>query len=187
MELGSYSGRRVNFRDYAVAQPTFFTTTDAERTRFGCGASALAMLTDIPVEVISAVNGDTHFADEFMTWFLRIYGFELIQLTLCNLSAATATIRRDNVLLVSQLFRKNEGTWGIVFNYRFYHNFHSYALSPLAFLSKPILSAYAICHPSWSRVPEPGGPKKIRHKPCRCIAASHAQHTELGPATIRNP
>jgi hypothetical protein len=54
-------------------------------------------------------------------------------------------------VLISQLFRPNEGTWGVIFNWTYYHNFPSYALDALSFLNKPILSAYLVAHPKWQR------------------------------------
>ena len=55
----------------------------------------------------------------------------------------------DHVLLISQLFRREEGTWGIVFGDFYFHNFGIYSLSTLSLLKKPLLSAYMVIHPKW--------------------------------------
>jgi hypothetical protein len=64
-------------------------------------------------------------------------------------AGAKTKIGPDYVLLVSQLIRPAEGTWGVVFEDFYYHNFESYALSALAFLNKPLLSVYIVFHPKW--------------------------------------
>ena len=115
----------------------------------GCGACALALLTGAAPEVIAKKNRGAHYSDRFMVRFLRDRRFGVLQLTLCNLSAATPKIGTAHVLLLSQLFRQNEGTWGVIFNWTYYHNFQSYSLDALSFLNKPILSAYLVVHPKW--------------------------------------
>jgi hypothetical protein len=55
----------------------------------------------------------------------------------------------DHVLLLSQLFTSLEGTWGVIHGNAYYHNFDMYELSALAFVNKPILSAYVVVHPAW--------------------------------------
>jgi hypothetical protein len=52
-------------------------------------------------------------------------------------------------VLISQLFRRYEATWGVIHGNAFYHNFQIFELSALAFLNKPILSAYLVVHPRW--------------------------------------
>lgn len=84
-----------------------------------------------------------------MTRFLRARNFQALRLTPSLLTEAKSKIRADHVLLVSQLFRRGEGTWGVVFEDFYYHNFQGYVLSSLAFLNKPILSAYVVFHPKW--------------------------------------
>ncbi len=80
---------------------------------------------------------------------------------------AKTPIGSDHVLLISQLFRREEGTWGVVFGDFYYHNFSAYDLSTLSFLNKPILSAYLVAHPKWrikyaAKKPSPKVPAKGR-------------------------
>src|ERR1035437_1205531 len=87
MERGTYTSRRVDFSKLAAAffDPHLFI--DPRRTEFGCGASALALLTGIAPEVIAKKHGPgKHYADRFMIGFLRANGFTVERLTLCRVS-----------------------------------------------------------------------------------------------------
>lgn len=138
--------------DFAPFAASFFAPhlfSAHVRSQLGCGASALALITGVAPEIISSQNGRTHYSDRFMTRFLRARRFRTLRLTPDLLVQAKTKVRPDHVLLISQLFRHGEGTWGVVFADFYYHNFDTYALSSLAFLNKPILSAYLVIHPKW--------------------------------------
>jgi hypothetical protein len=138
--------------DFAPFAASFFAPhlfSGSVRCQLGCGASALALITGVPPEIISARNGGTHYSDRFMTRFLRVRNFRTLRLTPRMVTGARTKIGADHVLLVSQLFRPGEGTWGVVYADFYYHNFDAYALSSLAFLNKPIMSAYLVIHPNW--------------------------------------
>lgn len=160
MDRGFYNGRRVEFANYAASVFNPYLWGGPFRSSVGCGASALALLTGIAPEVIAKKNGGEHYSDGFMVRFLRVRGFSVLNLTLCNLSATPSKIGREHVVLLSQLFRKNEGTWGVIHNDTYYHNFSSYLLDTLSLLRKPILSAYLVVHPRWrsdrSKIARPG-------------------------------
>lgn len=166
MEKGSYKGRRVDFSKFAASCFNPYLFAGSPRSRLGCGASALALLTGTAPETITAKKRGTHYSDDFMMRFLRGSGFRVLLLTLCNLSSTTAEIGTGHVLLISQLFRKNEGTWGVIFNGLYYHNFESYLLGTLCFINKPILSAYLVAHLKWQMNPpaslKPSPRPKIR-------------------------
>jgi hypothetical protein len=119
------------------------------RSALGCGATALAMLTGELPERISLQNRKAHFSDGFMLRFLRARGFRTLRLTPALIVQAKAPIRPDHVLLVSQLFQRGEGTWGIVFGGMYYHNCETYHLSTFSFMNKLILSAFLVLHPKW--------------------------------------
>jgi hypothetical protein len=162
VDKGTYNGRRVDFSRYATSCFTPYLFTGSARTRLGCGACALALLTGVRPEAIAARNGGPHYPDDFMVRFLRTRGFKVLRLTMCNLSARASKLGNAHVILISQLFRKNEGTWGVIHNGLFYHNFSSYNLETMAFLNQPILSAYLIVHPRWRfDLPEPATEKRI--------------------------
>ena len=84
-----------------------------------------------------------------MRRFLKEHGFTIVPLTLCKVSMAKVRLGKWHVLLMSQLFKRNEATWGLIFNSMYYHNFEIYHLEALSFLNKPILTAYLLWHPKW--------------------------------------
>ena len=151
MENGSYTARRVNFADYAAAFFNPFLFTADWRARLGCGASALSLLTGVLPEKVARENGDPHYSDAFMISFLRRRHYLVKELTLCRMSDGVGSIGRSHVILLSQLIRRNEATWGVIFNATYYHNFEWYTLDTLSLLNKPVVSAYLVLHPKWRR------------------------------------
>ncbi len=138
--------------DFTPFAASFFAPhlfSGSVRSQLGCGASAIALITGVPPEVVSSQNGAAHYSDRFMTQFLRARHFRTLRLTPRIVIAARNKIGSDHVLLISQWFRPGEGTWGVVFEDSYYHNFEAYALSSLAFINKPIMSAYLVIHPKW--------------------------------------
>jgi hypothetical protein len=162
VDRGTYKGRRVDFTSYATSLFNPFLFTGAFRSRLGCGASALALLTGTPPESIVRRKRDTHCSDEFMLHFLRRKGYRTLRLTQCNISLAESNLDATHVLLISQLFRRNEGTWVVIHNSKCYHNFESYSLEELSFVNKPILSAHVVIHPRWQM--HVGRGQKPKHK-----------------------
>lgn len=142
-------GRRADFGPFAASVFAPHLFCGSVRSQLGCGASALALLTGVPPEIISSQNGRAHYSDAFMVRFLKTRKFRTLQLTPRLISGAASKISMDHVLLISQLFRHDEGTWRVVFGDFYFHNFEPYSLSNLAFLNKPILSAYLVIHPKW--------------------------------------
>ena len=80
-----------------------------------------------------------------MTHFLRRHGFDGLRLTQCRVSANGAAIGSNQVVLLSQLLFRNEGTWGVVFGGAYFHDFRTYTMGELSLLNKPLLSAYLVC------------------------------------------
>ncbi len=124
--MGTYTGRHVNFNNFAVSSFNPHLFTGDVRAGLGCGFSALALLTGTAPEVIAAKRRSIHCSDAFMLRYLRGNGFQTLQLTQCNLSLAKRAIRVDHVLLLSQLFQRNEGTWIVQFNNLAFHNLQCY-------------------------------------------------------------
>jgi len=153
MDKGTYNGRRVNFGRYAASCFNPYLFCGPGSALRGCGACALALLTGVEPETISEKNGGTHYSDAFMTKFLRGHGFRVLPLTQCNLSAAKDYVGTDHVVLLSQLFRRNEATWGVVFRGIYFHNFSVYFLDSLSLLNKPVLSAYVLVDTRWQSQP----------------------------------
>jgi hypothetical protein len=144
-----HRGRRVDFNPFAASFFAPHLFWGSIRSGLGCGASALALITGIAPEIIASENGGAHYSDRFMTRFLRARMFRTLRLTPALVSQAKSSIGSYHVLLVSQLLRSGEGTWGVVFADFYYHYFDAYALSALSFLNKPILSAYLVFHQEW--------------------------------------
>lgn len=169
--------------DFAPFAASFFAPhlfSGSVRSQLGCGASALALITGVPPEIISSRNGGAHYSDRFMTRFLRARNFRTLRLTPRMVTGARTKIGADHVLLVSQLFRPGEGTWGVVYADFYYHNFDAYALSSLAFLNKPIMSAYLLIHPNWRiRYVTKTGIEKPRAKRCHLRLSSICKHSEF--------
>lgn len=151
MEKGVYTGRRVDFTKFAASCFNPFLFTGYVRSLVGCGASALSLLTGIPPESIAAHKRGAHYSDDFMLRFLRRRQFRVLPLTQCNVSVSASRIGTNHVLLLSQLYRENEGTWIVVYDAQCYHNFDVYALDRFSFINKPVLTAYIVVHPRWQK------------------------------------
>lgn len=150
------------------------------RSGLGCGASALALITGIAPEHIATKNGKAHYSDRFMTRFLRNRNYRLLRLTPDLVSRTKSEVGPDHVLLISQLFRQKEGTWGVVFGDAYYHNFSVYSLSNLSFLNKPILTAYLVLHPKWRLNASPQGSEpKLPAKSQRLSLGSLRKYCEF--------
>ena len=149
VDKSKHQGRRVDFSPYATSYFAPHLYCGPVRSGLGCGACALALITGVAPEIIASQNGGAHYSDRFMIRFLKARNFRTLRLTPNLVTGAKNEIGADHVLLVSQLFRRAEGTWGVVFEDFYYHNFQAYVLSSLSFLNKPILSAYVVFHPKW--------------------------------------
>jgi len=149
VDKGSISGRRLNFESYTAYCFRPYLFSDEVRGKYGCGASALALLTGALPEHIALKNNSPHYADRFMVAFLRQHGFAVQALTQSNIASASSAIEKNHVLLLSQLFRRQEATWGVIHNGWYYHNFELYFLNSLTLIRKPVVSAYLIGHTSW--------------------------------------
>lgn len=114
-----------------------------------------------------------------MTRFLHARNFRTLRLTPRIVNAARTKIGSGHVLLVSQWFRPGEGTWGVVYQDFYYHNFEAYVLSSLAFLNKPIMSAYLVIHPKWRiRYAIKKSTGRPRAKGRQLTLASMSKHSE---------
>jgi hypothetical protein len=160
--------RRVDFSPYAASVIILHLFQEPFATTIGCGASALALLTGEAPEGIVALNGRPHYSDRFMLRFLRARGFRLRRLCPQVVTRAKRPIGEKHVILVSQLFKPEEGTWGVVFGGRFYHHFEAYSFDSLSLLNKPLMSAYLVTHDRWRPRPKPERPPKpkrrVRHR-----------------------
>ena len=149
VETGTYKRRRVDFNEYAASCFRPYLFSGYAQRRQGCGASALALLTGVLPDSIALRNGQRHFSDRFMLKILREHGFTVLPLTLCNLSDRVLPVTHNHVILLSQLFKINEATWGVIHDGAYFHNFDIFSLDQLSFINKPNLTAYVVIHRTW--------------------------------------
>ena len=148
MEKGSYDGRHDALISFVSPKfcPNLYTIYGHPPP---CGASAAALITGNAPGIIAKHHGSPHYSDEFMVRYLRRHGCKVIRLTQCLISGGNGVVRRDHVLLLSQLIRKNEGTWCVMYGEACWHNFAMYSVDALGYINKPILSAYIVWHARW--------------------------------------
>jgi hypothetical protein len=176
MDKGSNGGRRLNFEQYKAYCFHPFLFTNEVRGDFGCGASALALLTGALPEEIARKNKSPHYADRFMVGFLRDHGFRVQRLTQSNIAAASSDIEKNHVLLLSQMIWRGEATWGVIHNGWYYHNFQIYFTNSLTLIRKPVVSAYLIGHTTWRNCSLVWEDQPAKHK----IATSGLSFSALG-------
>lgn len=129
MDKGTYKGRRVNFSKYEVSLFTPFLFSSKLSIGMGCGACAISLLTGVSPAFVDASNGNSsHYSDKFVINFLRRLGFSVLGLTHSNVTARRSAIGYHHVILLSQLIRRDEATWGVIYDGRYYHNFEIYHL-----------------------------------------------------------
>jgi hypothetical protein len=151
MGNGPYRRRTVESLAAVCFEPHLFS--GLERSKVCCGASALALITGIPPETIAKQHTrSNHFPDRFMLKFLRKHGFSLHKIT-TDLVINGGKITDAHVVLISQLLRKGEGTWGVMFGGIFWHNFDIYAVNGLSLINQPMLTAYVVAHPKYREYP----------------------------------
>jgi hypothetical protein len=61
----------------------------------------------------------------------------------------TNSLAPNNIILISALFRKNEASWGVIYDHVFYHNFRPSQISSLTLINQPLLTAYCLWRPDW--------------------------------------
>lgn len=140
--------RKVDFEPYIVSYFAPHLYCHIGTSGAGCGASALSLITGVPPEQITARHRGRNYSDSLMVRYLRKRGYRVLHLTPEKL-ARSSRVGSRHVVLISQLFNDQEGTWGVIFGNTYYHNFQSYELSALSFMNRPILSAYLLLHPRW--------------------------------------
>jgi hypothetical protein len=170
-----YTGRRVNLIKLASSFFAPFIFAGTVRASLGCGAVALSLMTGIAPEKIAIKNKTGHYPDKFMIGYLRRRGYRVVRLTQCLVSSTEDRVRTDHVVLLSQLFRKNEATWGVLYNEYYWHNYAPYTVSSISFLNKPILSAYIVSHAKWRYADRDLLPAARHPKPKKTGAITWAQ------------
>ena len=158
MKVGFYSKHPKDYDSFEV--PLFkFPNVNPFAHCGGCGASALRNLGCDPFEVRLLHGSSRKFSDKFMVNFLRKKGYKVIPITQClvsntpNIRPSDNIIRHSHVVLMCQLYHKNEASWTVAYQGELMHNNEVTELYPMEFVNRPILSAYMIFHPAWKTIP----------------------------------
>lgn len=92
-----------------------------------------------------------------MVEFLRAKGYKVVPVTQALVSNASSrnvtvnVIKKNHVLLMMQLYHKNEASWTVCHKGQLIHNFFVSRIYPFEFVNRPILAAYLIFHESWKK------------------------------------
>lgn len=145
------SRRRIDFSYFSVSKftPSFFSSPMA--SMYGCGASALGLLTGVkPSRIVHRNDWDAR----FMVKFLRENGFEVAKLTQEKVTSPGKDVHyplnSNHVLLASLRFIRKEASWVVLHNGTMYHNFELTPFGPYELLNHPLIELYLLKHPSWS-------------------------------------
>lgn len=152
MENGVYNKRKF---DWSTMEITRFTPhLWHNREFYGCGATALSLITGVPPEEIKNTNWKqkNHWKDTFMVKFLKQCGCKVRELTKCNINSDTGQFFSDkisnrHVILMSQLVGKKTATWAVVHNKIYYHNFQTHSFDTMSLLNSPTLTCYVVVPP----------------------------------------
>jgi len=155
MKKGHYTTRSIDYSKYTQSKVVFhwFDTYNYEGA--GCGANALALLTGVNPRFYASRVIKNAYSDKFMLKELRKAGFKCIEITQCRLSnykgdQVRHAISQNHLVLTSQLFKKNEGSWLVSWNGNTFHNFVHSTSSFYTLLNFPILSAYILFKDEYS-------------------------------------
>lgn len=150
---GKYRHNKTNFNKYEVLKFGLHLFDCNCYVGIGCGAAALALITGANPYKIRTKNQRT-WTDDFMVRFLRKHGFSVAAITKCDVTNEDfyikSPIKPYHIVLVSQLMKKNEASWSVLYNNYAFHNFEIRPLSNLEFLNHPILSAYTVYKKEWA-------------------------------------
>ena len=151
METGNYK-HYPKWSKYEVDMLPIHWYDSAKFVNCGCGSTALATITGDNPYKISSLNKNKHYSDEFMLKYLRQHKIKCIKMTKCNLTNNKDweyQINDRHVLLVSQLVKKAEATWKIIYQGISHHNFLPSTFSVTSMLNNPICSSYVLFKPEW--------------------------------------
>jgi hypothetical protein len=158
MENGRYGNANTDFRKLTLARVPMVMFDVVRNSSVGCGASAAALLTGVsPAEIRKANKWKDHYSDKFLLTFLRKHGIRSFKVTKCNLTGRTKNEQGDlygyigpnNLVLTSQMVKKNEASWFVYWNGYQYHNFEVQLASFATILNFPIVTAYVLHNPKW--------------------------------------
>jgi hypothetical protein len=162
MKRGRYCERYKDFDEY---RSPFFKPADV-RPSNSCGWDTFLLITGkYPIGKFGQLT-----TDKKMVMALEKEGVTVIPLSICSVTNRydlRNLVSEEHVVLISQMFRKNEGSWCVLHNGEIYHNctketdfFHM-----LEFINRPILTAYILWKKDWSLKPARLRPVKFELVP----------------------
>ena len=154
MQPGKYKIIKTNFQKYKVRKfiPHLFFSQHVEH--IGCGPCTISLLTGVhPIKILDRIRSN-HTSDEKMRRLLREHGISSRLITKCEMTNDEAVVEHQitsqHVILISQLMRKNEGSWGVLYDGILYHNMRPCSWGVLELLNRPVLSAYVLYKKEWA-------------------------------------
>ena len=159
MENGRYGRANTDFKKLTINKFPLCLFDYAQYGSTGCGANALSLLTGVnPRSILRMNEGRSHYGDKFMLAFLRKKGIRAFKLTKCNITGRTGDgdflsglLSPNNLLLASQLIKKQEASWFVYWNNIQYHNFELGLATFSSLLNFPIVSAYVLYNQAWAK------------------------------------
>lgn len=150
MKLGSYRDR-VDFDAFEVSKFTPHIFCYHMDMTYGCGASALSLLTGIhPSKFKAPPRGD--WKDHIVLSILNANKFKTARLTMrgvTNFDWTSYPIGRQHVVLAKIKLIKYNASWVVIHSGIIFHNFELAPLKPLEFINHPVMAAYLVKGRQW--------------------------------------
>lgn len=153
MKNGKYSTNNTDFSKYKVTKfvPHLFYSPHYDA--IGCGPATVSLLTGIPPTRSMLKVNPKNTRDDDMLEVLSDNDIQNFPITKCEMTSnrhvVANKITSQHVVLISQLYLRNEASWGVLYDDILYHNFRPCAWTNLDLLNRPILSAYVLWNPNW--------------------------------------
>lgn len=156
METGKYSEKKVDFSKFDCEKFSPVLWNLSVYGLAGCGYNLLATLVgkENPYEIrkFNKSKNKESCDDKFIINYLRKNNFKILSLTQCRLSNHNESLLNgkilpsSNVIITSNLVKKNECSWFIGFQNYWIHNQEILPMKNLDLLNFPLISAYLIYH-----------------------------------------
>lgn len=155
MELGKYKkNNKIDFSKLTMRRPKL-TLWSKDYSLYTCGATAAATLTGHnPYSIFKNVNKQrASFSVKLMCDYLRSQKFDVIPLTVADVTNSLFVENKidiNHLLLVRQMYRKNDASWVIIVGLEYIlHNFEIQKLKADEFIQRPLLDAFLLFKKSW--------------------------------------
>lgn len=150
MKTSTYGKGNTKFSKLGMSRFPMTIWDSLTYGRFGCGATALALITGSNPRDINVRNA--HYSDNFMVKFLRKNKFSVYEVNKANLSNKKTwsySLQSNHLILFSSLILKKEASWFVLFNDILFHNFEIRKMTYQDTINFPIDSMYVIYNKKW--------------------------------------